>query len=115
MKNLKRVPLPVRRAAVGARSHVSLPGLAPWRPTLASRFAGAMTGLDQHVLVSHDRGGFVTATIGASDMTGLDDIRVAAARAAHRIAGTCHCDVRGYRILVKAGARPLVVIDSRHP
>jgi hypothetical protein len=101
--------------AAGATSPPATPVLAPWRPTLALRFTGAMTALDQHVLDSHDRAGFVTATVGASGSSSLNEIRADAARATRWIAQTCRCKVRGYRIVVRAPARPLAVIDSRRP
>jgi Mrp family chromosome partitioning ATPase len=86
--------------------------LAPWRPSLATRFAGALTGLDQHVLDSHERAGYVTASVAGVGRSGLAKLRADAAKAALRVARTCRCDLNGYRVVIQVPMRAPVVLAS---
>src|ERR1043165_6785037 len=61
------------------------PVLAPWRPSLAVRFSGAMTSFDQPVSSAGDHNGFVTVTVAGVDASQLGALSSAAARAADRV------------------------------
>jgi hypothetical protein len=97
---------------VPAAETSSLPVPAPWRPSPAIRFAGTLTGLDQHVLDSHDRAGYVTASIARVRGPGLAKLRADAATAGRRVVRMCRCDLRGYRIITELPGRPPVVLAS---
>ncbi|MDX6535226.1 MAG: hypothetical protein QOF68_2970 [Gaiellales bacterium] len=102
-----------RGSAVPSAAKTSpLPVLAPWRPSPAVRYAGALTGLDQHVLDSHDRLGYVTASVAGVRASGLAELRADAAEAARRVARTCRCDLRGYRVVIEVRGRAPVVLAS---
>jgi hypothetical protein len=90
----------------------SLPVPAPWRPSPAIRFAGALTGLDQHVLDAHDRAGYVTASVAGVRRPGLAKLRADAATAGRRVVRMCRCDLRGYRIIIQMPGRAPVVLAS---
>ena len=88
--------------------------LAPWRPTVAQRFAAAMQA-SQHDLSSvsyHD--GQITAVVrlGAPEL--LPRLRVDAAIAASRVRHTCACVLTGYRVMTdRFGPDPILIAAGR--
>jgi hypothetical protein len=96
------------RAATGHH----LPVLAPWRPSLAVRFSGAMTSFNHPVDSADDRNGFVTMTVAGVDASQLLGLRSAASHAADRVARSCRCTVRGYQVLAHVPGRGVLVVAS---
>ncbi len=90
----------------------SLPPLVPWRPSLAVRFAGAMTHLNHHVTAATDSGGVVTVTVDGVIPAQLDELRSAARLAATRVSKTCRCRLRGYRVQIQLPGRGLQVVAA---
>ncbi len=97
-----------RSAATGHH----LPVLAPWRPSLAVRFSGAMTSFNHPVDSADDRNGFVTMTVTGVDSSQLLGLRSAASRAADRVSHSCRCTVRGYQVLTRVPGRGVLVVAS---
>jgi hypothetical protein len=86
--------------------------LAPWRPSLAVRFTGALTSFDRHVSDASDRAGYVTVSVsgvGGSDLPALSNDSAAAAG---RVARSCRCRLRGYRVFARVPGRGVVVVAS---
>jgi hypothetical protein len=98
----------------GAASAHGPKPLVPWRPSLAVRFTGALTSFDRHVSDASDRAGYVTVSVSGvpgDDLRGLSSDSAAAAR---RVARSCQCRVRGYRVLTRVPGRGVVVVASGH-
>ena len=89
-----------------------LPPLAPWRPSLAVRFTGAMTHLGHHVNAATDSNGVVTVTVDGVIPAQLDELRAAARLAATRVSKTCRCRLRGYRVQIRLPGRGLQVVAA---
>jgi hypothetical protein len=86
--------------------------LAPWRPSLAVRFSGAMTSFDHPVESADDHNGFVTMTVSGIDPSQLTGLSAAASRAADRVSRSCRCTLRGYQVLARIPGRGVLVVAS---
>ena len=90
----------------------NVPDLRPWRPSLATRFTGAMLSLGQPVTDAYDRNGYVVAAISGVHASDLPYVRRAAATAGRRVARTCRCDMRGYAVRARVPGRGVLVVAS---
>jgi hypothetical protein len=88
------------------------PVLAPWRPSLAVRFSGAMRSFDHPVARSSDHNGVVTLMMTGVLPSDLVAIRSAAARSAERVVASCHCHLRGYEVLARLPGRGVQVVAA---
>jgi hypothetical protein len=105
--------LAVLAMAPGHHSHARhQPVLAPWRPSLAVRFSGAMTSFDHPVSSAGVRNGFVTLTVAGIDPSQLGALSTAAARAADRVSHSCRCRLSGYEVLARVPGRGVQVVAS---
>ncbi|TMB85923.1 MAG: hypothetical protein E6J45_14675 [Chloroflexi bacterium] len=105
--------LAVLATAPGHAAHARhQPVLAPWRPSLAVRFSGAMMSLHQPVSSAGDHNGFVTLTVAGVDPARLGALSSAAARAADRVSHSCRCRLSGYEVLARVPGRGVQVVAS---
>ena len=89
--------------------HKLLP-LAPWRPSVESRFEHALVAIGQPPSGVEYENGVLTAYVPPLVPAALAGLRRDAALAAARVSRSCRCDLRRYRIVVAdAHLRPAVL------